>query len=185
MRDIARVVARALAERVGFRGTFTVDGILTEEGFRPTELNPRMGAGSMLLEAATPGLPLVLLGLAAQSGQNLDYRPEELEALVTAHADAKRIGGGWRVVSERFSETRALELVEREGGYRLAADGEAKHADLMLGPSDVGGFVRFTPVPERVPVGPSFAPRVASAFAFVERELGIAFGPLATAKSMR
>src|SRR5690606_41121857 len=45
MRQVARVVAEGLARRVGFRGAFTVDGVLTEEGFLPTELNPRIGAG--------------------------------------------------------------------------------------------------------------------------------------------
>lgn len=185
MRELARTTARALGERVGFRGSFTVDGVLTEEGFRPTELNPRIGAGLALLEASVPGLPLVLLGLAAQAGQNLDYRPEELEELVTTHADARRAGGGWTVIPEHFAETRELPLTENAGVYRLAAEGEAKHGTLTLGPSDVGGFVRFTPAPGHAPIGSSLAPRVASAFAFLERELGVGFGPLAVAKPAR
>jgi hypothetical protein len=41
MRDLARRVGDALRERVGYRGAFTVDGILSAEGFLPTELDPR------------------------------------------------------------------------------------------------------------------------------------------------
>jgi predicted ATP-grasp superfamily ATP-dependent carboligase len=44
-REVARRVGRALADRVGFRGAFGVDGILSEDGFVPTELNPRFAAG--------------------------------------------------------------------------------------------------------------------------------------------
>ncbi len=42
MREVARKVGRHLRQTVGYRGVFTVDGILTVDGFRPTELNPAM-----------------------------------------------------------------------------------------------------------------------------------------------
>ena len=45
MRSIARRVGARLAATVSYRGCFTVDGVMTGDGFRPTELNPRFGAG--------------------------------------------------------------------------------------------------------------------------------------------
>jgi hypothetical protein len=178
MREIARETARALAERVGFRGTFCVDGVLTERGFLPTELNPRIGVGLSLLERATAGLPLVLLGLSAQAGQNLDYRPDELEELVVDAADRNRTGGAWSVLTEKPPASGDYALVDDAGSYRQARDGEQKHAELVIGASDLGSMVRFTPVPEFVPEGQSIAPRAVSAFALAERAFGVRFGHL-------
>ncbi len=51
MRDVARRVGEHLRDEHGYRGAFGVDGVLTADGFRPTELNPRMSAGAHLLTA--------------------------------------------------------------------------------------------------------------------------------------
>ena len=52
MRALARRVGAALRDQVGFRGSFSIDGVLAEEGFLPTELNPRLGAGMNTLAGA-------------------------------------------------------------------------------------------------------------------------------------
>lgn len=44
MRALALRVGAHLRDAYGFRGVFTIDGVLTADGFRPTELNPRFGA---------------------------------------------------------------------------------------------------------------------------------------------
>jgi hypothetical protein len=183
MREVARIAARALATRVGFRGAFTIDGVLTERGFLPTELNPRVGAGLGVLGRSVPGLPLVLLALAAQAGETLDFRPAELEQLVVTGADARRAGGGWLAVSGsgRRPETRRWPLVETNGGYRVSAEGEPEHAELVVGPSDVGSFVRFTPDPSRIRPGVSIASRVVHAFELADRLVGTAIGGLEAA----
>lgn len=56
MRDVARLVGEHLRTGHGFRGAFGVDGVLTAEGFLPTELNPRMSAGCTLLTGVDPDL---------------------------------------------------------------------------------------------------------------------------------
>jgi hypothetical protein len=53
MRDIARRIGATLREQVGYRGMFTLDGVLTADGFLPTELNPRPGAGLTPMMAAS------------------------------------------------------------------------------------------------------------------------------------
>ncbi|HEX6875235.1 MAG TPA: hypothetical protein VF165_06210 [Nocardioidaceae bacterium] len=41
MRELVRRTGSLLGERIGYRGGFGIDGVLTAHGFRPTELNPR------------------------------------------------------------------------------------------------------------------------------------------------
>src|SRR5689334_17767166 len=58
MREVARRVEETLRGTMGYRGAFTIDGVMTEQGFLPTELNPRFGAGLGVIGRATPELPL-------------------------------------------------------------------------------------------------------------------------------
>jgi hypothetical protein len=76
-------------------------------------------------------------------------------------------------------------LSHADGGYRLAAPGESANATLLIGPSNIGGFVRFVPDPTRTPRGPSIAPSVVAAFALADHEFGTELGPLSAARSVR
>jgi hypothetical protein len=184
MRSLARRVGEAFRAQVG-PGTFTVDGVMTENGFRPTELNPRFGAGLSVMARGLPDLPLILICQALQGGELLDYRPRELEDMLVQGADAHRFGGGWTTIRKVENETREHALVRADRGYRLALPGETADATLLTGPSNIGGFVRFTPDPTRTPRGPSIAPDVVAAFALADRELGTELGPLAPAQAVR
>jgi hypothetical protein len=64
-------------------------------------------------------------------------------------ADTHRSGGGWTTIAKAEQETHEHGLASADGGYRLAAPGEPADASLLIGPSTIGGFVRFTPVPTR------------------------------------
>ncbi|SDC95127.1 hypothetical protein [Nocardioides lianchengensis] len=73
MRDLVRRVGAHLAAAHGYRGAFGVDGVLTADGFRPTELNSRMSAGLTLLARADPDLfallqPALVDGVATGLG---------------------------------------------------------------------------------------------------------------------
>lgn len=178
MREAAQAVGRVLAARVGFRGAFTLDGVMTRDGFRPTELNPRLGAGFFLLGKGLPGLPLALLSIAAQAGESLDYRPAALEAAVVNAADATRAGGGWIAVREPIAETIERHATLDGDTLRGARPGEVVAAKLMAGPSDMGGFLRLTPEAPLAPRGASVAPAVIRGFSWAEHELGVAIGAL-------
>jgi hypothetical protein len=184
MRAVARRVGEAYQAQVG-PGTFTVDGVMTEDGFKPTELNPRFGAGLSVMARGLPDLPLVLICQALQGGEELDYRPRELESMLVEGADAHRSGGGWTTMSKVERESHEHPLSQTDDGYRLAAPGEPADASLLIGPSNVGGFVRFTPDPTRTPRGPSIAPAVVAAFGLADREFGTGLGPLASAERIR
>ena len=49
MRKTAKRVGAYLRRQYGYRGVFTIDGVLTSTGFMPTELNPRFGAALGLM----------------------------------------------------------------------------------------------------------------------------------------
>src|SRR3712207_3775703 len=100
MRDLARRVGAGLRDRVGYRGAFTVDGVLAAEGFLPTELNPRLGAGLSVMTRDLPELPVGLLHCALIAGDRLAYGAADLEDQVLAAADRTRAGRSEEHTSE-------------------------------------------------------------------------------------
>lgn len=65
IRNAARQAGDLLMRRIGYRGLFSVDGLLTNEGFTATELNPRHASG-LGLRAALPDFPVYLFNRAVQ-----------------------------------------------------------------------------------------------------------------------
>jgi len=186
MRDLARRVGDALRERVGYRGAFTVDGVLSAEGFLPTELNPRLGAGLSVMTGALPDLPVSLLDRALVEAEPLAYGPDDLERQLLAAADQTRAGGAWTVTDRGPADTtRELPVTFRGAACRPAADGRPADGVLSFGPSGVGGFVRLAIDPDRVPVGRSVAPLAVAAFALADEVFGTGIGPLEPAQAVR
>lgn len=184
IRSVARTVGKALHSLLGYRGVFTLDGVLAEEGFIPTEINPRLGAAFDLLQGDAE-LPLTALALAAQHGERLDFRPAELERLVLEAADARRSCRGWLGVSGGPAERERRPVVEERGEFRAARAEEQPHAVASFEPASHGGFASVFPERERTLEGPSLAPRIALGYAFIERELGAGIGPLVPAEPVR
>lgn len=185
MRELARRVGIALRERVGFRGSFGIDGVLAEEGFLPTELNPRLGAGVSTLAGALGDFPLILLCLAIAEGERLDYRPELLEHAVLETTDNHRVCGGGRTTERTLTDTGTFDLVADGDDYREAEPGEDAEATLLFGPGPIGGFLRFTLNPDRNEPGAASAPQAARAFRLADRLLGTDFGDLEAARNLR
>ncbi len=183
MRALARRVGAGLRARVGYRGGFTIDGVLAEEGFLPTELNSRFGAGLGTIGRSLPDLPLELLNAALVEGERLDVPWHGIEALLLEAADATRAGGAW-TFTDRPGDAEHRLLLDA-GAWRLATGAEQAAATLTLGPSNLGGFVRLDLDPARVAPGPAVAPLAAGAFAFADRELGTDLGPLEPARAVR
>jgi hypothetical protein len=188
MRAVARSVARGLREIAppGRGGPFTVDGVLTRDGFLPTELNPRIGFGLLMMErglADGAAVPLGLFALAATEGFHLGDAGDlaALEAAVVAAADARRTGSARSLVEvDVVPEKTASYPVARGGGGRLrfAGPGEPVVGELSIGPSYGGAFVSFAPRPEHVAPGSSLGAWAVAAFALADAELGTRFGSL-------
>ena len=186
MRDLARRVGAGLRERVGYRGAFTVDGVLSAEGFLPTEVNPRLGAGLSVMTRDLPDLPVALLDRVLIEGEPIAFTAGDLEGQVLAAADRRRAGGAWTVTDRGPSgESRELAVRFDGGACRPAADGEPADGVLSFGPSGVGGFVRLALDPDRVPAGPPVAPLAVAAFALADERFGTGIGPLEPARAVR
>lgn len=170
LRGVARVVGRELSERVGFRGSFSLDGVLGRDGFVPTEINARVGAGLGLLTAGEPTLPLALLSLALAAGLDLDMNLEQLEASVLEVADRHRAGGARLAVPLEVRET-ATGVIEPP----CAGPGGASF-EWSLGPSDLGGFLGLSPRMETLVPGAPLSPLLPAVMAHLDREHGWGLG---------
>lgn len=184
MRAVARRVGDEVRRRVGFAGAFTVDGVLTGDGFRPTELNPRQGAGLGVIVRGAPVLPLNLLDQALKARLDLEYRALDFESVVTDIADASRAGGTWKALDQHL-DVDQRNVVWTGDAWRDAATDEAADGYVVTGPSSVGGFARLSFEPSRTPAGPSVASRAVAFYAYLDGEFGTAIGPLDAAPDVR
>jgi hypothetical protein len=186
MRDVARRVATRLAEQVGYRGGFSVDGVLTTEGFLPTELNPRFSGGLGAIAKGLPDFPLHLVLDALVSDYDTGLTAAQFETMLVESADAHRWGGGGLMVPDLHqAETDERAVIVSGDDVRLARDDEDPHGVLMLGPSAVGSYLRFEPHADRVVPGRSIAPMVTSAFALADQTWGTGIGALEPAHDVR
>lgn len=142
MRATARRMAAHLRDTLGYRGAFTIDGVATRDGFRPTELNPRFGAA--LSPCNTDAVPLTHLVEAMVEGLALDYRMAELEPYLLGKLNEPRTHYCGVPLTVEVDQQRTLELDE---------------ATLILGPSSAGSYLRII-LPDTTPVGPAVAPRI-------------------------
>jgi hypothetical protein len=181
MKDAARRLGAVLRESVGFRGAFTLDGVATADGFRPTELNPRFGAGLNVMTRGLPDLPLLLVLDLVVAGHHLDITAARLEELLVEQADAQRAGGTWNLHAGLPAPLPERSVAYHDGRWRWTAPDEPGDA-VAVG---AGDFVRATWDPARTPVGPSVGPRAAAFWEFLDGELGTAIGPLEAAPDLR
>ena len=145
-------------------GTFTVDGVITADGFWPTELNPRFGAGINAIARAS-GLPILIVNDLVVGGHDLGRSATLIEEELVERADAHRGGGTWM------------------GGLTHRAESDARVVDssaVTIGPS----FVRCIYDPASTPTGPSTAQRACDFWAFADREFGTEIGPLIPAPDL-
>jgi hypothetical protein len=167
MRSIARRAGEQLAREVDFKGTFTVDGVVAADGFWPTELNPRFGAGIMTIARGT-GIPMVLVNDLIVAGHDIGRTAAELEADVLAQGDAHRGGGTW--ISGLDGE---LEEIDRPVAFDGSAWSWAGSHDRVAGlVTASAGFVRCRYEPTATPTGWSTGPRAAAFWEFLDRDRG-------------
>ncbi len=184
MREAALSVGRALRDLVNFRGIFTLDGVLTTQGFRPTEINPRAGAG-LSPQIAACELDLIILNKAIVADEPFDWCPVELQEFVVSAADAKRSARCFALLSHRRTETEVVPIAKRDGRYVRVAEDESRDGELVFGPAVSGGLVRYVPKEDMAAAGPSFAPTAVDVFAFTDEEFATGIGPLEPARAVR
>jgi hypothetical protein len=186
MRGVAQRVAAQLAGQVGYRGGFSVDGVLTADGFLPTELNPRFSGGLGAIAKGLPDFPLQLVLAALVSGHDTGLTAAQFEEMLVESADVHRWGGGgYSLASLHPAETDQRAVIISGDDVRLAREEEQPHGELMLGPSATGAFLRFEPHMDRVLPGRTIAAMVASAYAVADATWGTGIGHLEPARDVR
>jgi hypothetical protein len=166
VRDAARRLGHVLSERVDFRGVFTIDGILSADGWVANECNPRFGAALAYTRGLLADASLDLVHHMVIAGDGGAVTAHDLEAAVLPRADERRWGATWIPTAAGWSESTMVPLVGDESGFRAAGAGEETDATLTYGPGSTGGFLRCEFNPERTPIGPSTAPRAVAALAY-------------------
>lgn len=184
MRDTARAVGHHLRETIDYRGAFTIDGVMTADGFVPIELNPRYG--SMLgAVARASGAPLYLLTLSLMAGERIDLDTSGLEGELLAAADAHRVARASLHLS--VPRLRAVHAPLRfvDGQFVVVTE-EGADALLTASPGVHGGTtVRLLLDTDRHPPGPSIAPKAVSAFGIADDLWHLGIGPLQAAPDLR
>ncbi len=186
MRSHARRAGEVLRDEHAYRGGYTIDGVMTRDGFLPTELNARLGAAFGQVGGALEGMSWGTIQRALLEGEPFDYRVPELEAAVVEAADAKR---SVRAVSfgsgRRMRETEGGMLVSVDGGYRIAAESEHRVGTVSVGPNAQGYFARISIEEGHLAVGPPAGPAAAAALGAVDDHWSLGIGHLVAAKPVR
>jgi hypothetical protein len=176
MRDIARTAGAVLRRTVGYRGAFTIDGVATRDGFRPTELNPRVGAALALMDAE---FPFSFLHDALVEGVSFSTDPVALEAALLDRADATR-RASIALFSDDAIAPSSVPIRFDGRAWREAPDDDADGM-LAMGPSPTGSLFSLQIAHDRAPVGASLAPRVAALADYIDRRFRSRIGPLVPA----
>ena len=181
MRSLVRRVGAHLQAVHGYRGAFGIDGVLTAEGFRPTELNTRMSAGATTV-AAVDRRFFTLLQSNLVAGVDTGVTVAALEALVPL-MDAQRTGKAVAVAEGR--------KVGGDHSYPVAWDGTAfarSEQDtgntLAVADTPNGFFVKVDPCVALSP-GDRLAHVNIALLSFVDREYDAGFGALEAAPDVR
>jgi hypothetical protein len=182
MREAARRVGAHLRARYGYRGAFSLDGVMTAEGFRPTELNPRFGAALNSVTVGLTDFPFKLLNLAVVEGVEADWQPERLEQVLVRLADAHRHHRTMAVVSADIADHPPLALdLDAHGEPVDAADPDDATVRVITGDHPMGGVVLVSYAMDRMTPGPSAAPLSRAVLAHLDERWGLGLGGLACA----
>lgn len=185
MREIAKRAGETLRDTVNYRGIFTIDGVMSRNGFRPTEMNTRSGAGIRPLLAGIPNFPLEMLAQTLSLDTDLDYKPAELEKFLLTIADKQRGGGTWSAIPADLPHFEGKHVsLNDEQGWKWTDETDAD-ALVIIGESPVGCFVRLSPQKTEQFVGKSFAPYAQTFWHFIDSELSSNIGKLSAAKPIR
>ena len=182
MRAMARRVGAHLRDTLSYRGVFTIDGVMTAEGFRPTELNPRFGAALSTALGGVPGLDPYLMHCVIADGAAESWSAARLEATLRPLVEARRAAAPMALVDVPISDDRSVALVREGAGWRVAREGETPDATAHVGPSSSGGIVLARIAAGQVPDGPSAAPLSAGLLAWLADHWGVPLDPLSPAR---
>jgi hypothetical protein len=181
MRDAVRRVGAHLQAEHGYRGAFGIDGVLTADGFRPTELNTRMSAGASTVGDVDPRF-FTFLQANLVVGVDTGLTVADVESLVPL-MDATRTGKVLAVAEGLKVGGNFAYPVTYDGTAFARADEETGNT-LVVADTPSGFFAKVDPCVSLTP-GQRLARVNVALLAFMDREYGSAFGPLEPAPDVR
>ena len=177
LKSVARRVGAHLASSVGYRGAFGVDGVLTPDGFRPTELNPRLSGGFFRIQRSVAEVPLRLLDAAVRAGTLTLADADEFERwAVDRLRDAvhPRLG---MPVPRRFEDEQTRWFARDDAGrWSLTDDEAAASAVVTIGPAAMGGFMRVDATDRWVHDGSPVRGDAAALIGLIDAEYDLGLG---------
>lgn len=180
MRSMARRMGEYLRATYGFRGAFTIDGVMTAGGFRPTELNPRFGAAlAVMTSSVSFASHLTFLNYLLIEGESLEWRAEALEEEILNIGDVHRNArvGFLHSLSVLPTTSQKLLLAPSNTGWQEVPEDVAV-AEVHLDPTEKGVFINISFSPERTPIGNSVAPWTAQICAWLDTHYNLEIGCL-------
>ena len=202
MRGLARALGEHLIRSYGYRGGFGIDGVMTADGFRVNEINPRFSGGLTRLARIAPEAHLELVQVNALLGRDVGKSAAEIEDDTLPMLDDSRFIDAMGLSSRRMFGDH-VEIAVAAGDAQLEpADLSDPHVagndpdDLntgvlsvvgavAAGPSPLGSFVRFTVNDDVLRVGDRVAPYSALLLDFADRTWGTGFGRVLMAPDVR
>ncbi|MFT7521586.1 MAG: hypothetical protein ACI9MC_003737 [Kiritimatiellia bacterium] len=177
LRAMTVQVGEHLRGSVGYRGAFTIDGVMTASGFRPTELNPRVGAAMGLV---FPGIDCPLFNALIIEGVEINVDAHRLQAALRQRSMAGARAGA-TFVTQAVLELSDEVPVRWTGENWEECDEHRSHGAAFWGPGPSGGYGGLYVRPEHLELGPAFGARAASFLAWIDARLGLDLGHLEAA----
>ncbi|WFE22797.1 hypothetical protein O7621_05505 [Solwaraspora sp. WMMD937] len=168
-------IGAGLRERLGYRGGFSVDGILTASGFLPTDLNARLTSA---MEAAPSARRVLLHAVNLLARDGIEPGTSVVEQLV---AEIFAAGATCTIfgAATRADERATQEASVRWDGDRLVSDPSGADGALVVTPSPRGWLLTATLATARLPGGGRVGPLAPEVFRISDEVLGTNFGNLA------
>jgi hypothetical protein len=182
MRTAARRVGEHLRATYGYRGAFGIDGVLTADGFRPTELNARASAGFNQVTAIDRKL-FSLLQDALVLGEDPGVRVPDVEALlplVEADPSGRAVALAKDVAVGDITEALTWDGTR----FDIAEPGVETDNVLVMADTPSGVFAKVQPC-AALSRGVRLAKVNVALYDLLRREYGVDVGDLSAAPDLR
>jgi hypothetical protein len=182
MRGAVQRVGEHLRATYGYRGAFGIDGVLTADGFRPTELNARGSAGFTQVVQVDRKL-FWLLQDALVLGEDPGVRVADVEALLPL-IDAERSGRPVALAKDATVGDVTEPLTWDGATFEIAPPGQESDDVLVMADTPSGLFAKVQPCSALGP-GVRLATVNLALYDLLEREFGVDLGDLSAAPDLR